>query len=887
MIRVKNVNDAPVVDGFAPTTAGAGYPVQIDARFTDVDGEEDQHTVSIDWGDGQSETEGTPAQDASYAGPLLFEDSMSNGDVTALHSYSVSNGSFTPRVCITDNVMQINGNKIPTATSLVSCIDLGPVSVSPMADIFTSIDIKSTTEPGDEFEYIVNLGNKDNDFNLGRAAENIDLTHQVTGPMVLTSVIPNEGLQCTSTDQSFNCQRSAINPNGFAFVRVFARIDANAIPGTKVTLSADANAATPADPFPENEQQLEMTVLANADYIVSSEADLPARNSNPGQCEADTGSSQQICTIRAAIELANSDTTGQVQTLSIGAGNFQLGQTGQFDTGFMGRSIVVTGQMVIAGLGPDVSRIIGPGDDRIFDVRPGASLTLKNVELTGGLSSQAGGAVFAEDASLRLENVTLSNNRSDDLGGAMMIQGDNSSVVVVNSSLINNSALSGGGMALAYAMAQLENVTIVDNSASSMGGGLHFDRAKPSMIKHVTFANNRSDTEIDNISLNSGELSLVNNIIFSSNRNHIRCTGNPTVNNLGGNVLSSSNCNQFTPVDTDVLDQNPRFLSLKSESGGSAAFSIDLDSPAIDTGVAEQCTRFDQRGLTRLQDGDNNGSYICDSGSFEVQAGANLDAPQSGAYFDPARNGEGSFVEILEGGQSALVATFTYQPSGESLAWYVGIGDIVGNSIVVDQMTATEGGVFGADFDASQITNPLVGSTVLSFSDCEASQQPGAYQFSEIGNSGFTDLQTRATRLSSIVSCDGVPTPKSGRSGSFFDVNRSGEGIFVEWLENDQVVLIWYTYDPNGNQFWLISSQADVTGDTAVIEMVYPRELTAYGDNFNADEVMLDRWGTITLEYQPGCNNLVFSYDSELPEFGSGQYQYTRLSRLEGVSCDL
>jgi hypothetical protein len=294
-------------------------------------------------------------------------------------------------------------------------------------------------------------------------------------------------------------------------------------------------------------------------------------------------------------------------------------------------------------------------------------------------------------------------------------------------------------------------------------------------------------------------------------------------------------------------------------------------------------------GLGRPQDFDGDGVFTCDRGPVEVQGGDNLSNAQSGLYFDVDRNGEGIILEMLSA-TSALVTMFTYAPNKTDLMWFIGVGNVVGNSVVIDNIQSTSGGVFGAGFDTNAIVNNDVGSLSVVFPDCNASSNPGRMVFqtkSEFKDS-IENLLVKSSRLSRLLNCDqSQPNPQSGRSGAFYDPARSGEGVFVEVLDNGSAVVIFYTYTPDGKQFWLISSDVQINGNTITANMIYPAATTGFGSQFNASEIDFQPWGTLTLEYQPGCSQVNMAYASTVSGFGSGTHPYQRLTQPAGTSCDL
>jgi len=353
---------------------------------------------------------------------------------------------------------------------------------------------------------------------------------------------------------------------------------------------------------------------------------------------------------------------------------------------------------------------------------------------------------------------------------------------------------------------------------------------------------------------------------------------------LGFNVDTDGSCALDQPTDlpnTDpmiVFDANgipqPQPGSPLIESG-----------PVNFTNNVLPCMYKDLNNLGRPQDFDLDGVFTCDRGPVEIQGGPDIGAPQTAAYFAANRSGEGAFVEILTGGR-AIISFYTYSPDGLALAWLVGLGRVVGNSVVVDEMQRVTGGVFGAGFDPAKIVRTNVGGMSMVFPDCAANTHPGRLNFTAESTSGLEHLLQSASRLTFVVNCDGTKAVNADRSGAFFARARSGEGIFVQWLSDGRVVLVFYTFDANGNPFWTISDVDNtvVNGNTVTANMLYAEGKTRYGAKFNPAEVKLAPWGTTTLTYT-GDKSLNFAYNSVVAGFGAGNHDYVRLTQPLGTKA--
>ncbi len=361
-----------------------------------------------------------------------------------------------------------------------------------------------------------------------------------------------------------------------------------------------------------------------------------------------------------------------------------------------------------------------------------------------------------------------------------------------------------------------------------------------------------------------------------------------TVNSLGYNLSTDDTCSLDHP--TDLPNTDP-MLGPPDERG----IRIPLPgSPLIDHGPDEMvhidgdiwpslpCGWKDIYGLGRPQDGDGDGLFECDIGAVEVPGAGAIEAGHSGAFFNDLRNGEGQYVEIL-GGERAVIYTFTYRPDGTGPAWFIAIADIVGNSLVADEVLRPVGTSFGDGFDADDIWFAPAGGMSMVFGDCEATAMPGSVAYSGSPGLGYMPLLTRAKRLSHVAGCGQAVSPNAGLSGSFFDSGRNGEGVIVEWLPDGRVLVIFFTYDLQGNQMWIFGTGTP-DGRKVTIEALYPTGFTTWGMGFDEGEVVLSSWGTFMLEWTD-CDHLVFTYDATAGGYGSAVRNYRRLSRLAGTDC--
>jgi len=136
-------------------------------------------------------------------------------------------------------------------------------------------------------------------------------------------------------------------------------------------------------------------------------------------------------------------------------------------------------------------------------------------------------------------------------------------------------------------------------------------------------------------------------------------------------------------------------------------------------------------------------------------------------------------------------------------------------------------------------------------------------------------------------------TPDSAfASGTYFNPARDGEGIQLHVLEGadatrKRAVVVFYTYDTQGNQLWLVGSNDNVPASGGEITFSVQRaQGGVFGDTFDPGAIQRIDWGTVTLSLVPTTSAIgspsyaatALRWNAIDPEYGNGGYALTRLT---------
>ena len=368
--------------------------------------------------------------------------------------------------------------------------------------------------------------------------------------------------------------------------------------------------------------------------------------------------------LRAAIMEANA--LPGADTIVLPAGTYTLTDVGPGEDFAFSGDLDVRDSLTIIGDGASTTTIDASAlGERIFQVFSGVQFDLSGVTLTGGsvTGSEDGGAIRSTGTVTISDSAIVGNTSEDDGGGI-----NNSGVLTINRTSIadNTAGSSGGGIRNSGTLTILSSTIggIVDetsdlrNRSRLEGGGLINVGSGSTTIVNSTFSGNIAEVDIFGSGgrgaaiSNRATLSLLNSTITNNEADvegggvfSAGTTVSTDVRNtiIAGNAADSSGADisgAFTSsgnnfigdrgavtvfvngvnndqVGTTGAPVNPLLGELTNNGGPTLTHALLLGSPAIDAGDNTGIFSFDadQRGSSRILDGDGNATPAVDVGS--------------------------------------------------------------------------------------------------------------------------------------------------------------------------------------------------------------------------------------------------------------------------------
>ena len=342
----------------------------------------------------------------------------------------------------------------------------------------------------------------------------------------------------------------------------------------------------------------------------------PTPTNTPGlvvETNADNTTPDGNCTLREAITNANNN-AATFADCTAGSG----ADTITFDASLSGQIITLTSDMPLlsgnltidgSALASQVT-IDGASLYRPFYVNAGGTFVLDSLTVSHAKHS-SGAALFSNGATVTVENSTISGGISSNTGAA--VQNALGIMTVSNSTFSGNTVtnIDGGGIyntgTLTVTNSTFSGNTVpnLDGGGGGHGGGIY--NSGTLTVTNSTFSGNSAANSGGGI-YNTGTLNYSNTIIANSTGGD--CTVNAgSIGTNTANLVEDGSCSAS-------LSGDPSLGALADYGGPTQTMALQSGSLAIDAGDDATCAaapvnNLDQRGVIRPQ-----GSH-CDIGAYE------------------------------------------------------------------------------------------------------------------------------------------------------------------------------------------------------------------------------------------------------------------------------
>ena len=124
---------------------------------------------------------------------------------------------------------------------------------------------------------------------------------------------------------------------------------------------------------------------------------------------------------------------------------------------------------------------------------------------------------------------------------------------------------------------------------------------------------------------------------------------------------------------------------------------------------------------------------------------------------------------------------------------------------------------------------------------------------------------------------------RGGFTGNWTDPRPNNQGIQIEVLDSERAIVIWFTFDANGDQQWLFGlgriNDNRIEADLHRISGgAFPPEL------IEEDQLRIETWGHASISFSD-CRQGQMSWTSDFTDVPSGTMPLRRVSALADLPC--
>ena len=168
----------------------------------------------------------------------------------------------------------------------------------------------------------------------------------------------------------------------------------------------------------------------------------------------------------------------------------------------------------------------------------------------------------------------------------------------------------------------------------------------------------------------------------------------------------------------------------------------------------------------------------------------------------------------------------------------------------------------------------------------DASVNVRGWDIDRISISGLSDTPfSQLIEQSPSCSVASHKTLQGGMSGTYYDPQRSGEGVLADFGKIGDTPIVfftWYTYE-DGQQRWLVGSAPFGSADTVTRVDLISTSGAQFGEAFRSSDVINQPWGSVAVTF-PSCDQMQLTYQKAGGESGSLTLE-RGLQRLADGQC--
>jgi len=343
-----------------------------------------------------------------------------------------------------------------------------------------------------------------------------------------------------------------------------------------------------------------MTRLIRATVLAMALLPLTAAGAGAAQIAVNTpadefNSNVTTCSLREAIQAANTDSNAQSPGCTAGSGNDEIAlKSGNYRTALPGSDdtnqggdldIGGSGSLAIsAAPGADVVASSGVNNEGVFQVLAGGTASFSGITISGGDATFGGG--IRNQGSVTVSAVALRANHSDAFGGAV----DNSGTMSIADSLLalNDSDAFGGAIEQdGPGRLTVVRSTIRDNFSGAFGGGVV--AGGPIDLDRVAITGNRSAAFAGGLLIETGNAATLVNSTVAGNSADAFAGGLMAENN--GTVLRLVNSTVARNSQTNTA-AGPRAGGIFQTTGATVQLQdsiVALNTDAAASNAAPDC----------------------------------------------------------------------------------------------------------------------------------------------------------------------------------------------------------------------------------------------------------------------------------------------------------